>query len=353
MGRRSVMRRVPIGVIGVITPWNFPLVLALRSIAPALVLGNAVVLKADPNTAIAGGLVLGRLFAEAGLPAGVLHVVPGDRAAGAAIPEAREIGMVSFTGSTAAGRKVGAAASANLKRVALELGGNSAFIVLDDADIEAASSAGAFGSFFHQGQICMASSRHIVHESIFDSYVEALARRAGNLHAGDPTAEGIALGPIINAQQFQRLSGIVGDSLAAGANAVVGGHPEDPFFPATVLNEVTPEMRVWNEEIFGPVAPVMSFSSDAEAIAMANDTEYGLSSGIYTADSERGRAIAAGLQTGMVHIGDQTVNDVPGAPFGGNGASGNGGRFGGSANLEEFMRWQWVTERDEPATYPF
>ena len=353
LGRRSIRRRVPIGVVGVITPWNFPLVLALRSVAPALALGNAVVLKADPNTAIAGGLILGPLFAEAGLPAGVLHILPGDRDAGAAVCEAPEIGMVSFTGSTAAGRKVGAAAGANLKRVALELGGNSAFIVLEDADPIAASSAGAFGSFFHQGQICMASSRHLVHESIADEYLEALARRAVNLSVGDPTDEGVAIGPIINQAQYDRVRGIVGDSVAAGARAVAGGESEAPFFPPTVLTEVTPGMRVWKEEIFGPVAPVMTFSSDEEAIALANDTEYGLSNGVYTPDGERGRAVASRLRSGLVHIGDQSVNDMPGAPFGGMGASGNGGRFGGAANLEEFMQWQWVTERQELATYPF
>jgi benzaldehyde dehydrogenase (NAD) len=353
LGRRSLRRRVPIGVVGVITPWNFPLVLALRSIVPALALGNAVVLKPDPNTPVSGGLFLARLFEEAGLPAGVLHVLPGGAEAGAAVCEAREIGMVSFTGSTAAGRKVGALAGGNLKRVALELGGNSAFIVLDDADIESAVSAGAFGSFFHQGQICMASSRHLVHESIFDRYVEALAAHASALAVGDPTVEDVALGPIINERQFERLTGIVGDSLAAGARAVAGGEPDAPFFPATVITDVKPEMRIWREEIFGPVAPVLPFSTDDEAIAMANDTEYGLSSGVYTPSSERGRAIAQRLRTGLVHIGDQTVNDMPGAPFGGMGVSGNGGRFGGTANLEEFTQWQWVTERPEPATYPF
>ena len=322
LGRRSTMRRVPIGVVGVIAPFNFPGVLGMRSIAPALALGNAVVMKPDHQTPVSGGLFFAALLAEAGLPAGLLQVVPGGPEAGEAICSAPEIGMVSFTGSTAVGRKVGALAGGNLKRVALELGGNNAFIVLDDAPVDGASSAGAWGSFLHQGQICMASGRHIVHESIADEYVAALAERAGRLPAGDPNAGQVALGPLINGKQLDRVDELVGDARDAGATVHVGGEPQRPFYPATVLSGVTPEMRVWSEEIFGPVAPVMTFSTDEEAIALANDTDYGLASGIYTSDKEHGRRIAAGLRTGLVHIGDQTVGDDPRIPFGGMGASG-------------------------------
>jgi benzaldehyde dehydrogenase (NAD) len=351
--RQSVMRRVPIGVVGVISPWNFPMVLSLRSVAPALVLGNAVVLKPDPHTAVSGGLFLAALFDAAGLPAGVLHVMPGGAEAGQTICGAPPIGMVSFTGSTSAGRKVGATASSNLKRVALELGGNSAFIVLDDADVDAASSAGAFGSFFHQGQICMASSRHLVHESVADRYVEALARRAGRLSVGDPAVDEVEIGPLINRRQFDRVQRIVDTSVTAGATALSSAASHAPYFHPTVLVDVARDMPVWREETFGPVAPVMTFSSDEEAVALANDTDYGLSSGVYTASTERGQRIADQLRTGMVHIGDQTVNDTPATPFGGMGASGNVSRFGGSANLEEFTQWQWITKRPSPAVYPF
>lgn len=352
-GQLSIVQRVPIGVVGVITPWNYPLVLALRSIAPALALGNAVLLKCDPNTPVSGGLVVARVFEEAGLPEGLLHVLPGGAEVGAAICTAPEVTMVSFTGSTAAGRKVGATCGEHLKRVSLELGGKSAFIVLEDADIDAASSSGAWGSFLHQGQICMASGRHLVHESVAQEYLQKLAERAARLPTGDPYRDQVALGPIINAKQFDRVQSIVTDTVAAGAQVLAGGEGKAPYFPSTVLAEVTRDMRAWKEEIFGPVAPVMTFSDDAEAIALANDTEYGLSAGIFTSDSGRGRAIADSLRTGVAHINDQTIGDDARVPFGGMGASGNGGRFGGEANLEEFTQWRWITESATGATYPF
>jgi benzaldehyde dehydrogenase (NAD) len=352
-GRVSMARRVPVGVAGVITPWNFPMILAMRSVAPALALGNAVVLKCDPNTPVSGGLVFARIFEEAGMPEGVFHAIPGDVEAGEAICEAPEIAMVSFTGSTAAGRKVGALAGGNLKRVALELGGKSAFIVCDDADVDGASSAGAWGTFLHQGQICMAAGRHLVHESIADQYIAKLAERGARLPVGNPATEEVALGPIINRKQIDRVQDIVSEAVGAGATAHTGGTADGPYFPPTVLGDMKLDMRAWNEEIFGPVAPVVTFADDDEAIALANDTEYGLSAGVYTSSPARGRAIAERLHTGLAHIGDQPVYDDPVAPFGGIGASGNGGRFGGDASLDEFTTWRWITERDEPATYPF
>jgi benzaldehyde dehydrogenase (NAD) len=352
-GRFSFAVRLPVGVVGVITPWNFPMLLAMRSVAPALALGNAVILKCDPHTPIAGGLVIARAFEEAGMPEGVFHVLPGEVEAGEAICEAPEIGMVSFTGSTRAGRAVGALAGGNLKRVALELGGKSAFIVLDDADPASASSAGAWGTFLHQGQICMAAGRHLVHEKIADAYIEALSERAKHLPIGNPAEEQVAIGPIINSKQLDRVQSIVSEAADGGAEVHAGGTADAPYFPPTVLSNVGRDMRAWNEEIFGPVAPIVTFSDEEEAIALANDTDYGLSAGVYTSSPARGRAVAEKLHTGHVHIGDQPVNDDPGAPFGGVGASGNGGRFGGDANLEEFTQWRWITEREEPATYPF
>lgn len=352
-GKINITMRVPVGVVGVITPWNFPLILGMRSVAPALAMGNAVVLKCDPNTPVSGGFSFARIFEEAGLPDGVLHVLPGGADAGAALTVAPQVGMVSFTGSTAAGRKVGAACGENLKRVALELGGKSAFIVLEDADIDAASSSGAWGSFLHQGQICMASGRHLVHEKVAAEYLEKLAARAAHLPYGNPNTEQVALGPIINPGQWEKVNAIVADTIGQGAQVLAGGEGSAPYFPATVLAEMTTDMRGWREEIFGPVAPVMTFSDDDEAIALANDTEYGLSAGIFTSSPARGRQIAGALRTGMAHINDQTVNDDPRTPFGGMGASGNGGRFGGDANLDEFTQWRWITERAVPATYPF
>jgi benzaldehyde dehydrogenase (NAD) len=352
-GQRSLIRRVPVGVVGVLSPWNFPMILAIRSVAPALALGNAVVLKADPHTPVSGGFFLSSLLHAAGLPAGLLHVLPGGAEPGQAVCEVPEIRMVSFTGSTAVGRLVGEACGRNLKRVALELGGNNAFLVLEDADVEAASSAGAWGSFLHQGQICMTAGRHLVHEKLADAYVEALAARASHLPVGDPNTQEVAIGPLIDPQQVERVDGLVRDAREAGAQVVAGGEANSPYYPPTVLRRVKPDMRAWREEIFGPVAPIITFSSDQEAVALANGTEYGLSTGIYTADLEHGRRLADQIHSGLVHIGDQTVADDPAVPFGGNGASGNGARLGGPANLEEFMVWQWRTERAEPATYPF
>ena len=352
-GRYSIARRLPLGVVGAITPWNMPLILSMRTVAPAMALGNTVVLKTDPQAPVGGGLVIARIFEEAGLPEGVLHVLPGGIEAGEAICDAPEIRMVSFTGSTRAGRLVGARAGGNLKRVALELGGKSSFIVLDDVDVDSAASAGAWGSFVHQGQICMASGRHLVQESIAEKYIEALAAKASHLPVGNPATDQVALGPIINQKQIDRVQEIVSETVDAGGNLRAGGTADGPYFPATVISDMQTSMRGWNEEIFGPVAPIMTFKDEAEAIALANDTEYGLSAGVYTSIPARGRAVADALHTGHVHIGDQSINDDPIAPFGGVGASGNGGRFGGDANLEEFTQWRWITERAEPATYPF
>jgi benzaldehyde dehydrogenase (NAD) len=352
-GRTSMARRIPLGVVGVITPWNFPIVLAMRSVGPALALGNAVVLKADHNTPLTGGVLVARLFEEAGLPEGVLHVLPGGPDVGQALVEDPRVRMISFTGSTATGRKVGEAAGRGLKRMVLEMGGNSPLVVLEDADIEAASSAGAWGSFLHQGQICLAASRHIVHESIADEYLAALVERASRLPVGNPATDEVALGPIINEKQLQRLASIVDDTVSEGAEALTGATHEGPFYKPTVLGGVTTEMRAFKEELFGPVAPVTTFSDDAEAVELANKTEYGLAAAVQSGSPQRAAAVAEQLQAGMVHINDQTVNEEPPAPFGGVGASSNGGHFGGVANLELWTEWQWLTSRDKAEPFPF
>ena len=225
--------------------------------------------------------------------------------------------MISFTGSTATGRMVGEAAGRGLKRIVLELGGNSPLIVLEDADIEAASSAGAWGSFLHQGQICLAVSRHLVHESIAEEYLAALAARAGHLPVGNPATDEVALGPIINEKQVARVQRIVDETVAAGAAALVGGNADGPFFPPTVLRGVHPEMAAFTEEIFGPVAPVTTFCSDEEAVELANQTEYGLAAAVQSGRAGRAPRWPSSCDAGMVHINDQTVNEEPPAPFGG------------------------------------
>ena len=352
-GRLSMLRRVPVGVVGVITPWNSPSVLGMRVVAPALAVGNAVILKPDPQTPVSGGAMFEAVFREAGLPDGLLHVVLGDAEVGEAIVTDPNLTRIFFTGSTEAGRRVGALAGERLKRVSLELGGNNAFVVLDDADVEAAASAGAFASFQFQGQVCFATGRHIVHRSVADAYVGLLAEKAQRLRLGDPYREEVDLGPIVNEQQLARVDGIVRRSVDAGARVVVGGEHEGLFYRPTVLADVTTQHAAWREEVFGPVAPVITFETDDEALALANDSEYGLTGAVYSRSISRGLALAQQIHSGMVHVNDQTVNDEATIPFGGMGASGNGSRFGGPANWDEFTEWQWVTVRDDPRSYPY
>ncbi|GAB3803165.1 benzaldehyde dehydrogenase [Micromonospora zhanjiangensis] len=352
--RLSLARRLPVGVVGVIAPFNFPLVLAIRSVAPALALGNAVVLKPDPRTAVSGGLAIARVFEEAGLPPGLLHVLPGGVDTGEALVADPHVRVVSFTGSTAAGRKVGEAAARHLKRAHLELGGNSALIVLADADLDLAASAGAWGSFLHQGQICMTTGRHLVHESRADEYVARLAEKADHLPVGDPAKEQVALGPVIDEGQRDKIHSLVTASVDAGARLAAGGTYQGLFYRPTVLADVTPGTPAYRQEIFGPVAPVTTFTDLDEAVELARDTEYGLSLGILGRDVLAALALADRIPSGKVHINDQTVDDEAVAPFGGVGASGTGSRFGGpTANLEAFTETQWLTMQGTIARYPF
>lgn len=354
--RLSMTRQVPVGVVGVISPFNFPQILSMRSIAPAIALGNAVLLKPDPRTSVCGGVALARIFEEAGLPPGVLQMLPGYAETGAAIIKHPRVRVVSFTGSTAAGRKVGALASEHLTRAHLELGGNSALIVRADADVEAAASCGAWGNFLHQGQICMAVGRHLVHESLYEHYVDLLAKKAEQLPVGDPMdppGNEVALGPIIDDSQLRHVAGLVERSSAAGARVVAGGTHTGRFFKPTVLADCGPGVPAWDEEVFGPVAAVRSFRTDDEAVERATETEYALSLGILTADTAAGMELAQRIPSGMVHINDQTVNDEPNAPFGGLAASGFGRVGGARANIDAFTETQWLTLRGQTAQYPF
>jgi benzaldehyde dehydrogenase (NAD) len=351
--RLSFVERVPVGVAGVIAPFNFPQILSIRSVAPALALGNAVVLKPDPRTAVCGGVVLARVFEEAGLPDGLLHVLPGGADAGEALIAEPAVRVISFTGSTAAGRRVGELAARHLKRAHLELGGNSALIVLDDVDLDRAVSAGAWGSFLHQGQICMTTGRHLVHASIYDDYVSALAQKAAQLPVGDPASGQVALGPVIDERQRDKIHALVTGTVDAGARLAAGGTFEGLFYRPTVLADVAPAMPAYAGEVFGPVAPVLRFSTADEAAKLAADSEYGLSLGILTRDVMRGLDLARRIPTGIVHINDQTIDDEPNAPFGGVLASGTGARFGGTANLDAFTDTRWVTMRGDITPYPF
>ncbi|MEO6082232.1 MAG: aldehyde dehydrogenase family protein [Umezawaea sp.] len=344
-GRHSVARRVPLGVVGVISPWNVPLLLAMRAVAPALALGNAVLLKPDVKTAVCGGHVLAHLFEEAGLPPDVFQLLPGDAVPGEALVAHPDVAMIAFTGSTEVGRQIGERAGRALKRTSLELGGNNAIIVLGDADVDAASSAGAWAAFFHQGQVCMAASRHIVVDSVADEYLDKLVKRASGLRVGDPWTSEVDLGPLISAGQLTNVDRVVRETVAAGAVLRTGGTFEGLFYQPTVLQGVTPEMPAFTEEIFGPVAPVVVVADEDEAVRVANAVEHGLTAAIRTADPVRGLALAARLRTGMAHVNDQTINDNAFVPFGGRMASGNGTRYGAEHSIDEFTQWQWLTVR--------
>jgi benzaldehyde dehydrogenase (NAD) len=349
----SFARRRPAGVVSVIAPFNFPLILSIRSVAPAIALGNAVLLKPDPRTSVCGGVALVQIFREAGLPDGVLQLLPGGREIGEAVVSAKEVRVVSFTGSTPAGRAVGALGAQHLKRTHLELGGNNALIVLPGADLKKAVSAGAFGSFMHQGQICMTTGRHLVHESIHDEYVDALAATADHLPVGDPAAGQVALGPIIDRGQLEKIDQIVQESVAGGARLAAGGTYDQLFYRPTVLAGVTPDLPAWQQEIFGPVAPVVPFGDLDTLVGLARDAEFGLSLGIL-GDVGEAMKIADLIPSGIVHINEQTVADEANAPFGGVAASGTGSRFGGAAaNIEAFTETQWLTVRPDIAPYPF
>ena len=351
--RISLDRRVPVGVVSVISPFNFPLILSIRSIAPALALGNAVLLKPDPRTAVCGGVVFARIFEEAGLPPGVLQLLPGGVEVGTALIDHPAVRVVSFTGSTPAGRAIGARAAASLTRTHLELGGNSALVVFDDVDLGAAASCGAFGNFLHSGQICMAVGRHLVHESIYEDYVDLLAKKAASLPVGNGFTEDVALGPIIDQKQLDHVIDLVDRSVAAGARLVTGGTHEGPFYRPTVLADCHDGIPAYANEVFGPVACVRPFASTDEAIKLAADSEFGLSLGILTDDLAKAMAVADAVPAGHVHINDQTVNDDPNAPFGGMRASGSSRVGGQRANIESFTETQWVTIRSTAAQYPF
>ncbi|WP_439138370.1 aldehyde dehydrogenase family protein [Roseicyclus sp.] len=345
--------RVAHGVVGVISPFNFPLILSIRAIAAALATGNAVVHKPDPRTPISGGIMIARVFEEAGLPADLLHIVPGGADVGAAMCADPNIAMVSFTGSPEVGSKVGEACGRNLKKVQLELGGKNALIVLDDADLDIAASNAAWGTWLHQGQICMATGLILAPAAKAERLAEALTTKAHHLPVGNPATDHCALGPLIAESECKRIEGIIADAVEKGAKLHVGGTAKGTMFPATVLSGVKPGMRAFEEELFGPVAIVVSYKDDEHAVELANMSEFGLVGSVIGSDLARARAIAMRLRVGHLHINDQTVTASPIAPFGGRGRSGNGSRISGPAIWEEFTQWVWITTKPAATPYPF
>lgn len=352
----SIAMRRPIGVVTVISPWNFPALLTSRGFAFPLAAGNTVVIKPSEETPFTGGLVFAEIAEAVGLPAGVLNVVTCSReniqTVGNELIENPLVKGVSFTGSTAVGRQIAAKAGAHLKKACVELGGKDALIICEDADMERAVGAANFGSFMHQGQICMSVEKVLVQQKLFDTFLQTFVKRAGALKVGDPTKDkGNVIGPLINDKQVARVKAQIDDAVARGANVEVGGNVSGRFVEPTILTGVTPDMLIYQNETFGPVVPVIPFGTDEQAIAIANDTEYGLSSGVITQNEQRGFAIASALETGMCHINCSSVNDEPHIPFGGSKSSGLG-RHGGRWSTETFTETRWITMDRGSRPYP-
>lgn len=354
LGKENRVYRNPLGVIGIISPWNFPFHLAIRSIAPAIATGNGVVVKPATDTPVTGGLIFASIFEAAGLPKGLLNVVVG---------RGSEIGddivthptprLISFTGSTEVGRHIGELAGRGLKKTALELGGNNVFIVLDDADIELAVESALFGKFYHQGQICMAINRIFVHKDIYDEFAEQFIKRAKKLKYGNPSDKDTNVGPLINHDQVERILKDVEASIKQGAKVRLGGQADGNVLQPTVLTGVTNNMPIAENEIFGPVAVLIPFESDEDAIKMANHYSYGLSGAVHSSNIERGTLVAHKIHTGMIHVNDQSVNEEAHMPFGGEKDSGLG-RFNGEWVLEEFTTLKWLSVQHTHRDYgPF
>ncbi|UPM44508.1 aldehyde dehydrogenase family protein [Halocatena salina] len=359
-GKENLVQRGPKGVVTVISPWNFPLNLSMRAVAPAIAAGNAVVLKPSSNSPITGGLLFGKLFEQTDLPAGVINVVTGrgseigDRVAGH--PESD---VVAFTGSTEVGQHVSGIAGENLAIPAMELGGNNAHIVTADADLNRAIDGGTFGSFVHQGQVCISINRHIVHEDIYDEYVERLVDRAESLPVGSAHDKDTIVGPIIDESQRDEMLGYIEKTVDAGATLETGGEAvalegidNSLVVAPTVLSGVTNDMAAACNEHFGPIAPVIPFSDIDEAVEIANDTEYGLSGSVHAGDLDVGKEIAERMVTGNVHINDQPINDEAHVPFSGTGASGVG-TYNSDAFLHEITETKWISIQHEAREYPF
>ncbi|ELZ15144.1 aldehyde dehydrogenase [Haloterrigena salina JCM 13891] len=352
-GKENVAERRPVGVVGVISPWNFPLHLSMRAVAPAIAAGNGVVLKPASNTPITGGLLLARIFEAAGVPEGLLSVVPGRGSEiGDAISDHETPRVLAFTGSTEIGQRVAANAASNCALPALELGGNNVHVVTDGADVERAVDSGVFGSFLHQGQACISINRHLVHESVYDDYVGMLADRAANLPTGDPRDDDTIIGPLIDESQRDQILEYVETSVDEGATLETGGEADDLVLEPTVLSDADNDMAAAANEHFGPVAPVIPYSSDEEAIELANDTIHGLSGSVHSEDIAQARTIADGIDTGMIHINDQPINDEPHVPFGGMKQSGMG-RYNGESILEELTTTKVISVQRESREYPF
>ncbi|MGW0995859.1 aldehyde dehydrogenase family protein [Streptomyces sp. NPDC002523] len=352
-GKENRVYRLPVGVVGVISPFNFPFLLSIKSVAPALALGNAVVLKPHQNTPIAGGTLVAKIFEEAGLPGGLLNVVVTDIAEiGDAFIEHPVPKVISFTGSDKVGRHVATVCARNFKRSVLELGGNSALVVLDDADIDYAVDAAVFSRFVHQGQVCMAANRVLVDRSVADEFTEKFVAKVRSLKVGDPRDPETVIGPVIDSRQANAISGTVEQALAEGARALVHGATDGNLVEPSVLTDVPAGSPLLEQEVFGPVVFLVPFDGEEEAVRIVNDTPYGLSGAVHTGDVERGVDFAKQIETGMFHVNDGTVHDEPIVPFGGEKHSGLG-RLNGETTLEAFTTVKWISVQHGRSGFPF
>ena len=346
--------REPVGVILGIAPWNAPIILGVRAIAVPLACGNTVVLKASEMCPRTHSLII-EAFAEAGFPEGVVNVVtnaPEDAGdvVGALIDHPA-VKRINFTGSTHVGKIIAKRAAEHLKPVLLELGGKAPLIVLEDADLDEAVKAAAFGAFMNQGQICMSTERIIVVDAVADAFVDKFAEKASAMPCGDPREGKTPLGCVVDQRTVGHVNSLIDDALAKGAVAVAGGKSESVLMCATVVDRVTPDMNLYRDESFGPVVGIIRARDEEDAIRIANDSEYGLSAAVFTRDTARGLTLARRIRSGICHVNGPTVHDEPQMPFGGIGASGYG-RFGGKAGIDSFTELRWITIETQPGHYP-
>ena len=352
-GKENRVYRVPVGVVGVISPFNFPFLLSIKSVAPALALGNGVVLKPHQNTPITGGTLVAKIFEDAGLPKGLLNVVVTDIAEiGDAFIEHPVPKVISFTGSDKVGRHVATVTASHFKRSVLELGGNSAIVVLDDADIDYAVDAAVFSRYVHQGQVCMAANRVLVDRSIADEFTEKFVAKVKSLKVGDPRDPETVIGPVINSSQADALASTVEQAIAEGATALVRGETTDNLVSPSVLTDIPAGSALLHQEVFGPVAFLIPVDGEEEAVRVVNDTPYGLSGAVHTASIERGVNFAKRIDTGMFHVNDGTVHDEPIVPFGGEKSSGVG-RLNGETMLDSFTTLKWISVQHGRSRFPF
>ena len=354
-GKESRAYRQPAGVVALVSPWNFPLQLTARTLFPALALGNGVVVKPASDSIVTGGTIFAAICEEAELPPGLVAVLPGSGSEiGDAMVQHPIPSVVSFTGSTPVGRGVGKAAldSKRLKALELELGGNSPIVVLDDADIDYAVEASVWGKFVHQGQICMIANRLVVEDAIYDEFVEKFVARTKELVVGQRDDPACMIGPIVNRDQFDKITDMIAKAKDQGATCALGGEPDGLVIPPHVFTDVGEDNCLVTNEIFGPVAPIQRARDEEHALELANATDLGLSSAVFSRDEGRALAFAKRIEAGMTHINDQTVNDSPFSPFGGAKNSGLG-RFNGRWAVLAFTKTHWISVQHEKRQFPF